>query len=329
MKIMDVTFRESVLCNKSFAIEKIFTTIKKLSCTNVDYIEIGYLKNSAGNNPLFGYSPDYIEKCYNICRNETGLVAMMHPEDFSPIFYSEDVMKKISMIRITSKPENIHKTKDIVAYFNNLGVQTSINLLRGSKFTDEESLKYCNIAKDFGADYYYIADSNGNLLPEQVRSRISTLKQCSGIKIGFHAHDNLGLALMNAIEAVNAGVDILDSSLLGYGKGTGNLKTELFPVVLGRIGKEKSIDGFYNLFKAAQYFYRHVSKPNPIEEQYKFSMYGLFNIDLDFDRLIGKISEHTGAKDYELALKYILDSGGDAEKIRERIKNEASILLDN
>ena len=56
-------------------------------------------------------------------------------------------------------------------------------------------------------------------------------------------------------------------------------------------------------------------------------MYGLFNIDLDFEKILAKISEHTGAKDYELALKYIMDSDGDAEKIMDTIKAEANILL--
>ncbi|MCJ7783735.1 MAG: hypothetical protein MUP41_07350 [Desulfobacterales bacterium] len=311
MKIMDVTFRESVLCRKQIELGAVLSTIQRLSETGIEYIEIGYLKFGSGSNPLLNYSPDYIAKCHEMCEGKVKIGAMIHPDDFSPQKYDNDTVKQLSLIRVTSTPSNMHKIKDISNYFKPLGVKVSMNLLRASKFSDEQSLEYCGRAREFGADFFYIADSNGHFLPHQVRSRICALKEnFPEMTIGFHPHDNLGLAAVNAIEAVQGGADIVDSSLMGYGKGAGNLRTELFPLVLGRLTGRYKIGEIYTLFKVARYFYHNVVSPNTFEEEYKFSLYGLFDIDLDVDKKICEVSGVKGLEDHELAFDLIRQSNG-------------------
>ena len=46
-------------------------------------------------------------------------------------------------------------------------------------------------------------------------------------EIGFHAHDNFGLALSNSLIAIKYGCNWIDSTILGMGKGAGNARTEL------------------------------------------------------------------------------------------------------
>jgi 4-hydroxy 2-oxovalerate aldolase len=318
MKLLDVTFRESVLCSNFIGVNDVLNTIKKLAQTSIDYIEIGYLKSNVSGNPLVNYNAAYINECHKICNKKAKIVAMMHPQDFAPQIYEEKVIKKLSLIRITADSDNFDMTKDIVDYFKALDVKVSINLVRSSKYSDEECSEYCSRASALGADIFYIADSNGHFLPHQVKRLITTLKNSSSaIEIGFHAHNNLGLAIINAIEAMQAGVDIIDSSLLGYGKGAGNLQTELFPVVRGRVEKIENIDEIYSFFKVAQYFYHNVTKPNPFEEKYKFALYGLYNIDLPFDKELSIISASKGIQDHELAFNYIKECNGDTSKLHD------------
>jgi 4-hydroxy 2-oxovalerate aldolase len=321
MKLLDVTFRESVLCSNPIGVNDVLSTIKKLSETSIDYIEIGYLKSNISGNPLVNYNTAYINECHKICNKKAKIAAMMHPEDFSPRIYEEKVIKKISLVRVTANSENFHMTKDIIDYFKALDVKVSINLVRSSKYSDEACLEYCSRASDFGASIFYIADSNGHFLPDQVKRLITVLKNSSPIiEIGFHAHNNLGLAIINALEAMQVGVDMLDSSLLGYGKGAGNLQTELVPVVRGRVEKLNNIDEIYSFFKVAQYFYHNVSKPNPFEERYKFALYGLYNIDLPFDKKLNIISASKGIQDHELAFNYIKECNGDPSKLNDLLK---------
>ena len=42
-------------------------------------------------------------------------------------------------------------------------------------------------------------------------------------KIGFHAHDNTGCALKNSLAAIHNGFGIVDTSVMGMGRGAGNL----------------------------------------------------------------------------------------------------------
>jgi len=325
MRMIDVTFRESVLCRKQLDPEAVQSTIRRLADTCIEFIEIGYLKRGSGPNPLENYSPEYISKCYEICQGKTKLAAMIHPDDFSPSMYDTDTVKKLSLIRITCTPKNMHLVKDISSYFKPLGVMTSVNLLRASKFSDEQSLEYCGMAQESDADFFYIADSNGHFLPHQVRSRMAALtEQLPKMIIGFHPHDNLGLATVNAVEAVQGGADIVDGSLLGYGKGAGNLRTELFPLVLGRLTGTYKIEEIYELFNAARHFYHKIVSPNTFEETYKFSLYGLFDIDLDVDKKICKVSATKGLDDHEVAFDLIRRSNGQTGEIDSLLNTLAS-----
>jgi len=121
MKIMDVTFRERVLCRKQIELEAVLSTVRKLSETGVEYIEIGYLKFGSESNPLLNYLPDYTGKCHEICRDKVKIGAMIHPDDFSPQKYDNDTVKQLSLIRVTSTPNNMHKIRDIPSYFKPLG----------------------------------------------------------------------------------------------------------------------------------------------------------------------------------------------------------------
>ena len=44
--------------------------------------------------------------------------------------------------------------------------------------------------------------------------------------VGLHAHDNLSLALKNSKLAVKNNFKWIDSTIMGMGRGPGNLKTE-------------------------------------------------------------------------------------------------------
>ena len=67
------------------------------------------------------------------------------------------------------------------------------------------------------------------------------------IPIGFHAHNNLELALSNSIEAIDNKIDYLDSTFTGMGRGAGNLKTELLLTFLSLKKKLFKIKNFKNI----------------------------------------------------------------------------------
>ena len=181
------------------------------------------------------------------------------------------------------------------------------------------------IAVKNGADFFYIADSNSNLLPEDVEKYVRALIKniSTGIKIGFHPHNNLDLSQINALVAIKNGASIIDSSVLGFGKGAGNLRTELFPLLL--IRKKIISESKYNikgLFDIAKYFNDKILKTNNFEEQYKYYLYGLKNVGLKEDEQIKKISLTSKIKDYNLAFIYATKCNCDFKKLEKIIKHK-------
>jgi len=64
----------------------------------------------------------------------------------------------------------------------------------------------------------------------------------TALPVGFHGHDNLGLAIANSLEMVRQGAGFVDTSLQGLGRSAGNAPTELMAAALARMGCETGID---------------------------------------------------------------------------------------
>jgi len=100
--------------------------------------------------------------------------------------------------------------------------------------------------ESYGADYINLADSAGYLLPEGVSERVEAVRSAVRIPVGFHAHNNLGLAVANSLAAVRSGASYIDGTLRGLGAGAGNTQLEVLAGVLQRCGYETGAD-FYGL----------------------------------------------------------------------------------
>lgn len=110
----------------------------------------------------------------------------------------------------------------------------------------EEALKM----ESYGANGVSLLDSAGAMLPDEVVEKVSTLKASLDIPIGFHAHNNLGMAIANSIVAYDCGARIIDGAISGLGGGAGNASLELIVAVLLKKEVPLNID-FYKLLDAA------------------------------------------------------------------------------
>jgi 4-hydroxy 2-oxovalerate aldolase len=107
----------------------------------------------------------------------------------------------------------------------------------------------------YGASCVYVVDSAGAMIPDDVRRRVEALA-ARVPAVGFHAHNNLGLAIGNTVAAIETGAAHVDGCLRGLGAGAGNAATELLAAVLDRMGVASGLDMFA-LSDAAE----HVVKP--------------------------------------------------------------------
>lgn len=96
--------------------------------------------------------------------------------------------------------------------------------------------------QSYGAQGIVLMDSAGALLPEDVAVKVRALARGLDVSVGFHAHDNLGLAIANSLAAIDAGATIIDGTAKGFGAGAGNAPLEQLAAVMHRRGLSSSVD---------------------------------------------------------------------------------------
>lgn len=111
----------------------------------------------------------------------------------------------------------------------------------------EEALKM----QSYGAEGLVLYDSAGAYLPYEVNEKISFLVANLNIPVGFHAHNNLSMAIANSIAAVESGAKIIDGAIRGFGAGAGNAQIEVLVAVMQKIGYETGIS-LYKILDAAE-----------------------------------------------------------------------------
>lgn len=120
------------------------------------------------------------------------------------------------------------------------------NLMMTHMVSAEVLAEECKKIQSYGATGVVLMDSAGAYLPSDVERKISVLATALKIPVGFHAHNNLELAVANSIVAVQSGARILDACARGFGAGAGNAAIEVLVAVLDKMGYSTGVD----LYKA-------------------------------------------------------------------------------
>lgn len=148
-----------------------------------------------------------------------------------------------SAVRIATHCTEADVSEQHFAAAKDLGME-AIGFLMMSHMLEPAALaEQAQLMHGYGADAIYIVDSAGALIPSGARERVAALTEVTG-DVGFHAHNNLGLAIGNTVAAIEAGATRVDGCLRGLGAGAGNAATELLSAVLDRMGYETPLDTF-------------------------------------------------------------------------------------
>jgi 4-hydroxy 2-oxovalerate aldolase len=87
-------------------------------------------------------------------------------------------------------------------------------------------IKQVALMKKYGAKAVILMDSAGFFTPSDVSRRICAVRDAMDIELGFHAHNNLGLGVGNALAAISEGATVIDGASMGLGAGAGNAQLE-------------------------------------------------------------------------------------------------------
>jgi 4-hydroxy 2-oxovalerate aldolase len=125
-----------------------------------------------------------------------------------------------------------------------LGFETVGFLMMAHSVSPETLAEQARIMVDAGCQCPYVVDSAGAMIMDDVTERVQAVVAEVGndAMVGFHGHDNLGIAVANSVLAVRAGATQIDGSTRGFGAGAGNTRNEVFAAVCDRLGIRTGID---------------------------------------------------------------------------------------
>ncbi|MFC4550532.1 MULTISPECIES: (R)-citramalate synthase [Halorussus] len=130
----------------------------------------------------------------------------------------------------TSRSAVVENTVDLVEYARDHGLWVEVLGEDGSRADLDFLERLARASHDAGADRFCYCDTVGHAGPEHTREAVSRLAELG--PTSTHTHDDLGLAVTNALVSVGAGADLVHATVNGVGERAGNVALEEVAIAL-------------------------------------------------------------------------------------------------
>ena len=262
VRVVDATLRDGGLVNDFYFTDEFVKDLYQANIkAGVDYMEFGYkASRDMFDESKFGkwkFCKDEDIRAI-VGENNTDLkISIM--ADVGRCDYKNDILNRnespIDRIRVATYLNTIPSAIDMIENAASKGYEVSCNIMAITNTQEKDLAIALDLLGQSPVDVLYIVDSYGALYPEQL-ARLTDIYMNAATKynkkIGIHAHNNQQLAFANTIEAVGDGVDWLDATYDGMGRGAGNCAMEL---LLGLLRNPK-----YQIYPVIQFVEKHMTK---------------------------------------------------------------------
>ena len=143
----------------------------------------------------------------------------------------------VEVFRVATHVTEATTAEKHIEYLANQDVVVHGVLMMSHMIDIKGLLEQTSLMKSYGATAVILMDSSGHFIPINVRDRVDAIKNELGFDVGFHAHNNLGVAVSNALTAVEYGAFLIDGASMGLGAGAGNAQLEAIVANSVKAGK--------------------------------------------------------------------------------------------
>jgi len=261
----------------------------------IPIVEVGHGNGLAASSLLIGKSPNTDKEMLTIARKnlKTSKLGIHTIPGLSTIDDAKLAMDYgVDVFRVATHCTEATLSKSHIEALAKTNKEVYGVLMMSALISAEELAEQAKIMEDYGAQAIIIMDSTGTYLPHDVKERISLLKLKLNIKVGFHAHNNLGCAIANSLIAVESGAELIDACIRGFGAGAGNAPLELILPVLEKTGYTTGIS-FEETIKEADRVMDYLVPSAPITTPINV-LTGLTRLFSGFEKPIIKASKLYG-----------------------------------
>ncbi|MFJ7650019.1 4-hydroxy-2-oxovalerate aldolase [Lysinibacillus sp. NPDC097279] len=255
IRLTEVCLRDgSHVVAHQFTEQQVRDVVRGLDDAGMHYIEVSHGDGLGGSTFQYGKSlvneMKLIEAAVAAC-TESKVAVLLIPGigTVHELKQANDLGARL--VRVATHVTEADVSAQHMSKARELGMETVGFLMMAHSAPVEKLVEQAKKMESYGAEAVYITDSAGALLPHEVRERVRALRQSLQIEVGFHAHNNLSLAVANTVVAIEEGATRIDGSVRCLGAGAGNTQTEVLLAVLDRMGIDVSID-LYKMMDVAE-----------------------------------------------------------------------------
>ncbi|WAH37134.1 4-hydroxy-2-oxovalerate aldolase [Alicyclobacillus dauci] len=257
VELTDVTLRDGMhAVRHQFSVDDAKAIASALDGTGVALIEATHGDGLGGSSVQYGFSKeteeDYLRAVTSVVK-KSKVAALLLPGIGTVEELKQAVECGIQAVRVATHSTEADISAQHIGEARKLGLD-AVGFLMMSHMTPETVLvEEATKMASYGAQCVYIVDSAGAMLMDEVRAKVSSVrnKLPSDVQVGFHAHNNLGVSVANSIAAVEEGAYRIDASLGGLGAGAGNTPLEVFVAACEKYGIDTGVQ-LYPVMDAAE-----------------------------------------------------------------------------
>lgn len=238
IRIIDTTLRDGMhAVSHQLTPEQMALIASKLDEAGIDTIEVGHGDGLGGSSFQYGFSKaseDQYFKAVAQVLKKTKLAVLLIP-GIGTVEDLESAMEYgVKTVRVATHVTEADTGEQHIKFAKSKGLETIGFLMMSHMASPKKILEQARLFESYGADRVYITDSAGAMLPADVQERIYLVSRVLDIPVGFHAHNNMGLAIGNTLAAIQAGATSVDGTVCGLGAGAGNAQLEALVAVLNK-----------------------------------------------------------------------------------------------
>ncbi|QDR79041.1 4-hydroxy-2-oxovalerate aldolase [Sporomusa termitida] len=246
IRILDSTLRDGMhAVSHQLTPAQMAIVAAKLDEAGVDSIEVGHGDGLGGSSCQYGFSrapeAEYYQAVAQVL-TKTRLAVLLIPGIGTVEDLEMAMAHGVKTVRVATHVTEADTGEQHIKFAKAHGLEAIGFLMMSHKAPPAKVLEQAKLFASYGADIVYVTDSAGAMLPADVAARISLVAGALSIPVGFHAHNNLGLAVGNTLAAIAAGATIVDASVCGLGAGAGNTQLEVLTAVLDKAGYHTGVD---------------------------------------------------------------------------------------